>query len=161
MRLPCLHVCIHHVHVCEAQREREKTLRACVCVRLCECVCSRRDYEEEHCGGFSSLQGGGEVDFFPHPFFMAFFLSDLQPLYIRLAGRFSFIFKLLGGTHSAFVSCGTRRRRWAGWVSMEVKVETCCLFFFFNQSLMTISVLTADMARFLTEVGRLCCLFPQ
>lgn len=39
------------------------------------------------------------MDFFPHPFFMAFLLSDLQSLYIRLTGRFSFIFKhLLGDT---------------------------------------------------------------
>ena len=66
------------VCVCEAQREE------CVCV----CVCRRRkDYEWERCGGFASLQGGGEVDFFSHPFFMAFLLSDLQPLYIRLTGR--------------------------------------------------------------------------
>lgn len=58
----------------------------------------RRDYEWEHCGGFASLQGGGEVDFFSHPFFMAFLLSDLQSLYIRLTGRFSFISKHLLGT---------------------------------------------------------------
>lgn len=74
---------------------------ACMCVRrrARECVCSRRrDYEWERCGGFASLQGGGEVDFFSHPFFMAFLLSDLQSLYIRLTGRFSFIFKHLLGT---------------------------------------------------------------
>lgn len=102
------------------------------------------------------------MDFFPHPFFMAFLLSDLQPLYIRLAGRFSFIFKhLLGGTHCACVSSGARRRQRAGWVLMEVKVETRWAFFF-NQSLMTISVLIADMAAwFLTEVRRLCCLSPS
>ena len=62
-------------------------------------MCRRReDYEWELCGGFTSLQGGGEVDFFSHPFFMAFLLSDLQSLYIRLTGRFSFIFKHLLGT---------------------------------------------------------------
>lgn len=71
----------------------------CVRRRARECVCSRRrDYEWERCGGFASLQGGGEVDFFSHPFFMAFLLSDLQSLYIRLTGRFSFIFKHLLGT---------------------------------------------------------------
>lgn len=64
------------------------------------CVCrGREDYEWEHCGGCASLRGGGgEVDFFSHPFFMALLLSDLQPLYIRLTGRFSFIFKHLLGT---------------------------------------------------------------
>lgn len=61
-------------------------------------VCRRRgDYEWERCGGFASLQGGGEVDFFSHPFFMAFLLSDLQSLYMRLTGRFSFISKHLFG----------------------------------------------------------------
>lgn len=114
-------------------------------------------------GGF--LASRGEVKWISSliHFSWLFFLSDLQPLYIRLAGRFSFIFKhLLGGTHCAFLSSGARRRRWAGWVLMEVKVETRWgfFFFFFNQSLMTNSVLIADMARFLTEVGRLCCLFP-
>lgn len=73
-----------------------------MCVRLRHrerSVCRRRrDYEWERCGGFASLQGGGEVDFFSHPFFMAFLLSDLQSLYIRLTGRFSFIFKHLLGT---------------------------------------------------------------
>lgn len=110
MCLPCLPVCIHHMHVFEAQGE--------------ECVCRRRkDYEWERCGGFASLQGGGEVDFFSHPFFMAFLLSDLQSLYIRLTGRFSFIFKHLSGTLCVCV-------RWwclAGVVEVAwVKVEACC-----------------------------------
>lgn len=65
----------------------------------------RRDYEWERCGGFASLQGGGEVDFFSHPFFMAFLLSDLQSLYIRLTGRFSFIFKHLLGVCVLCVCC--------------------------------------------------------
>lgn len=102
---------------------------ACMCVRrrARECVCSRRrDYEWERCGGFASLQGGGEVDFFSHPFFMAFLLSDLQSLYIRLTGRFSFIFKHLLGTR-----CVCLVAFWGGgggglMVAARVKVETCC-----------------------------------
>lgn len=54
-------------------------------------------------GGFLASRGGGEVDFFPHSFFMAFLLSDLQSLYIRLTGRFSFIFKHLLGTQCVCV----------------------------------------------------------
>lgn len=101
MCLPCLPVCIHHMHVFEAQGE--------------ECVCRRRkDYEWERCGGFASLQGGGEVDFFSHPFFMAFLLSDLQSLYIRLTGRFSFIFKHLSATLCVCV-CVCGGGVWRGW----------------------------------------------
>lgn len=94
------------------------------------CVCRRRrDYEWEHCGGFSSLKGGGEVDFFPHPFFMAFLLSDLQSLYIRLTGRFSFIFKHLLGTRCVCVSGGVwwwQRGEGELMAVAWVKVETRC-----------------------------------
>lgn len=48
-------------------------------------------------GGLPTSKGGGEVDFFSHPFFMAFLLSDLRCLYIRLMGRFTFIFQRLSG----------------------------------------------------------------
>lgn len=65
-----------------------------------ECVCAGGEgiMSGSTVGGFPASRGGGEVDFFSHPFFMAFLLSDLQSLYIRPTGRFSFIFKHLLGT---------------------------------------------------------------
>lgn len=100
--------------MCEAKRE--------------ECVCRRKgDYEWERCGGFACLQGGGEVDFFSHPFFMAFLLSDLQSPYIRLTGRFSFIFKHLLGTQC--VSGGV----WEGGLGSRLRHAV------FHQALMNIS----------------------
>lgn len=69
------------------------------------CVEGERIMSGSTVGGAPASRGGGEVDFFSHPFFMALLLSDLQPLYIRLTGRFSFIFKHLLGT-SLHVSAG-------------------------------------------------------
>ena len=100
-----LRVCAHLVflfeysaYVCEAQEEES----------VCVCAGGEEIMSGSAVGGFSSLQGGGEVDFFPHPFFMAFLLSDLQPLYIRLTVRFSFISKHLFGTVCVCVSGGER-----------------------------------------------------
>ena len=55
-------------------------------------------------GGLPASRGGGEVDFFSHPFFMAFLLSDLQSLYTRLTGRLAFISQHLLGSVCVCVS---------------------------------------------------------
>lgn len=49
-----------------------------VCVGAYVCVCGGGGGGEGVGGGGSSHHWGGEVDFFSHPFFMAFLFSDLS-----------------------------------------------------------------------------------
>lgn len=107
------------MHVCEAQRE--------------ECVCAGGEgiMSGSAVGGLPASRGGGEVDFFSHPFFMAFLLSDLQSLYIRLTGRFSFIFKHLLGTQCVCLVVFGRGFRWQLGSRLRHAV--------FHQAIMTVS----------------------
>lgn len=81
-------------------------------------------------GGVTSLLGGGgEMEFFSHPFFMTFLLSDLQLLFVGLTGRFSFIFKHLWRTLRESAGGGGVGGAWRqGWVKVETSHRSTLIF---------------------------------
>lgn len=131
-RAPALSSCLHAPHACVWSTQRGV------------CVQEERGLWVGALWGVCQPPGGGEVNFFSHPFFMAFLLSDLQSLNTRLTGRFSFILKHLLGTR-----CMSLLAWWGSWWRQGwVKVEACCF-----------SSTSNDYLRTLQDDADVLCLF--
>lgn len=150
--------CLHTPHTCVRGTEREREDSACMCV--CVCAAGEGIMSRNTVGGF--LASRGEVKWISSlihfSWLFSFQISSLCTYGWRVDSLLSLsIFWGVPTVRLCLVAFGGVSGQGGCWWRSRLRHAGV---FFFNQSLMTNSVLIADMARFLTEVGRLCCLFP-